>query len=252
MSNPFEPHDIRHLSPSSCNTFLASPAMFVLQKCLKRATSVGPAAHRGNAVELGVIHGLYNRGADLQECTDIAVAKFDELTASMVRDDKWAKERNGIPGMVQQGVLELRPYGVPTSTQGRVSRKVEGLAVELMGFYDVEWAQHGILTDLKTSHALSSSIKINHARQVSLYQMERGGDISARLTYITPKKVATYALENADQHIKALEKIALTVQRFVALSADPMELASLVVPDLESFYFSDEESRQAAFEVWGL
>ena len=63
--NPFEVYDIRHLSPSSCNTFIASPAMFVLQKCLKRSTSVGPAAHRGTSVESGIAHGLVNPSASL-------------------------------------------------------------------------------------------------------------------------------------------------------------------------------------------
>jgi hypothetical protein len=31
-----------------------------------------------------------------------------------------------------------------------------------------------------------------------------------------------------------------------------MELASLVVPDVDSFYFNDPITRQAAFDVWGI
>ena len=46
--NPFETHGIQHLSPSSCNTFVSSPAMFVLQKVLKRTPPVGAAAFRGS------------------------------------------------------------------------------------------------------------------------------------------------------------------------------------------------------------
>jgi len=29
-------------------------------------------------------------------------------------------------------------------------------------------------------------------------------------------------------------------------------LASLVVPDVDTFYFSDPITRQMAFEIWGL
>jgi hypothetical protein len=49
-----------------------------------------------------------------------------------------------------------------------------------------------------------------------------------------------------------LERVAFTIQRFLAISDDPKVLASLVVPDTDSFYFSDPLARQAAFEVWGL
>jgi hypothetical protein len=55
-----------------------------------------------------------------------------------------------------------------------------------------------------------------------------------------------------EQHVLALEKIALTIQRFLSISDDPAELASLVVPEVDSFYFADPMARKAAFDVWGL
>ena len=248
--NPFAAYGIEHLSPSSCNTFIASPAMFVLQKCLRKATSVGAAAHRGTSVETGVAHGLFDRAATLTQCVDKAIAQFDELTAKL-DDPRKDKERDNVPGMVAMGLEELRAYGVPSAAQGKVSRDVAGLSVPIIGYFDFEWEKHGILVDLKSIAACPSAIKINHARQVSLYKAERG-NASARITYVTPKKVATYVLENSDQHIKALETIAKAVQKFLSVSDDAMELASMVVPDVDSFYFNDPESRQAAFEVWGI
>jgi hypothetical protein len=251
MTNPFEAHGITHLSPSTCNTFTASPAAFVLQKCLKKTNLVGPAAHRGTAVEDGVAHGLLNPGATLAECTKVALDKFNTLCA-FLSGDKVEKERNGLAGMVEMGLAELKPYGVPSSTQGAISHSFEGLAVPMIGYYDFEWEQHGRLTDLKTSHALTSKIKQNHARQVALYRAARGDNLEAMVTYITSKKRATYALENAREHVAALGKIGLTIQKFLSLSEDPMELASLVVPDVESFYFDDPMTRQTVFEIWGI
>jgi hypothetical protein len=49
-----------------------------------------------------------------------------------------------------------------------------------------------------------------------------------------------------------LETIGRAIQRFLAVSGDPSELAAMVVPDVDSFYFNDPLTRQAAFEVWGL
>jgi hypothetical protein len=185
------------------------------------------------------------------ECQAVARKEFDHL-AALSADPRRDKESASIADMVAQGLEELRPYGKPSSTQGKIEYQVEGLAVPLIGFYDFEWQDHGILVDLKTTHALPSKISTNHARQVALYVAARGDNLNARITYVTPKKSATYALENAREHVKSLERVALTIQNFLSKSDDPKELASLVVPDVDSFYFNDPAVRQKAFEIWGL
>jgi hypothetical protein len=248
--NPFEVYEIEHLSPSSCNLFVASPAMFVLQKCMKLRTSVGPAAHRGTAVESGIVAGLVD-GLPEKECIEVAVAEFDKLT-SLSADGRREKEEAALADFVKMGLKELMPYGKPSTTQGAIKHQVEGLAVPMIGYYDVEWENHGVLTDIKTTHALPSKISTNHARQVALYRAARGDNLDARVSYITPKKSATYALENPREHLAALEAIALTIQRFLSLSDDAKVLASYVVPEVDSFYFSDPVSRKAAYDVWGL
>jgi hypothetical protein len=98
--------------------------------------------------------------------------------------------------MVKSALEELRPYGVPTHCQQFVEWKPEGLAYPIVGYLDYRWEHHGILVDLKTTEKLPSSIKIPHARQVALYATMTGDNADARLTYTTPKKRATYQLEN--------------------------------------------------------
>ena len=250
MKNPFEHYDIQHLSPSSCSLFVASPAMFILQKLMKVKNNVGPAAHRGTAVETGIVAGLVD-GLTEAECVDVARLEFASLTALMSGPKK-EKEEVAIADFVKTGLRELMPYGKPTTTQGKIHYEFDGLMVPMLGFYDVEWADHGILTDIKTTHALPSKISTNHARQVALYRASRGDNLDARVSYVTPKKSATYALENAREHLEALRLIGLTIQRFLSLSDDPKVLASYVVPDVDSFYFSDPVARKATFDLWGM
>ena len=192
-----------------------------------------------------------NPGASLAECVRVAEDKFNTL-AAFISGEKVDKERKAISGMVEMALLELKPYGVPSSTQGAISHNFDGLLVPMIGYYDFEWEQHGVLTDLKTAHTLTSKIKPNHARQVALYRAARGDNLEARVTYITPKKRATYALENARDHVVALGKIGLAIQKFLSLSDDPMELASFVMPDTDSFYFDEPLVRQQAYEIWGV
>lgn len=237
----------RH-SPSSLNLFCASPSMFVLEKVMGIRQPVGVPAHRGVAVEDGVTLGLNDPDAKVSACIETALKKYDTLTA-LSSDTRREKYRETIPGMVMAALEELRPYGIPSRCQGFVEWRPEGLKLPIVGYFDYEWEQHGIIVDLKTTEKLPSSIKIPHARQVGLYASSDNMD--ARLTYCTPKKVATYKLENIREHRAALHQIALRVEQFLSLSDDPKFFLNITVPDLESFYWGGP-ARDIAFQHWGI
>lgn len=222
--------------------------MFVLERIIGIRQPVGVPAHRGVAVEDGVAHGLNNPDAKIADCMEIALKKYDTLTG-LSSDTRREKYRETIPEMVMTAINELRPYGVPSRCQGFVEWRPEGLRLPIVGYFDFEWAEHGIIVDLKTTEKLPSAIKIPHARQVALYASSDNMD--ARLTYCTPKKVATYKLENIREHRAALHRIALSVENFLALSDDPKFFLGITAPDLESFYWGGP-ARQIAFEHWGI
>jgi hypothetical protein len=241
--------NIERHSPSSLNLFAASPAMYVLERVMGKRQPVGAPAHRGTAVEAGVTLGLMDPDKPVADCVKLAQTRFDTLMALSgdPRRDEYGKT---IPAMVETALEELRPYGVPSRTQGFVEWRPEGVRLPIVGYFDFAWDEHGIIVDLKTTGALPSAIKTGHARQVALYAESDNYD--ARLTYVTPKKRATYRLENIRAHREALLRIAQTVERFLSLSDDPKVLAGLVVPDLESFYWADPSARALAYQTWGI
>lgn len=242
------PIEITRHSPSSLNLFCASPAMWVLERVLGKRQPVGAPAFRGTAVEAGVAAGLVDHRVLPDDCVEIARQSYRKLTA-LSGDTRCEKYALDIERMVLRGLAELRPYGKPSSMQGYVEWKPEGLRYPIIGYYDFEWADHGIIADLKTTSTLPSIIKPGHARQVALYT---GGNVEGRLAYITPNKSAVYRLENPIEHRNALHRIALAAERFLALSDDPQELVALTVPDLDSFYWAPSEARQMAYEVWKI
>lgn len=224
--------------------------MWVLEKILGKRQPVGAPAHRGTAVEAGVTVGLMDPSLHpMSDCTIAALQKYDTISA-LSGDKRREEYRETIPDMVQSALAELRPYGVPSSTQGFVEWKPEGLRFPIVGYYDFHWQDHNITVDLKTTERLPSAVKIPHARQISLYVTTNNAD--ARATYVTPKKHATYRIENVDAHRKALHQIALRCEAFLALSDDPMFFVNVTAPDLESYYWGDPAARQMAFELWGL
>jgi hypothetical protein len=244
---PVSQNYIQH-SPSALNLFAAQPSMFVLEKILGLKQPVGAVAHRGVAIEDGVAHGLKDPKASDADSIKIAQAKFDLLTA-MSGDARREKYRADIPDMVTTALDELRPYGVPTETQGFITWQPEGLRLPIVGYSDFMWADKGIIVDLKTTDRMPSEIKVGHARQVSLYS---GDNHEGRLCYVTPKKVQVLQLENIREHRQALFNIAKKVENFLALSEDPAFFTTIVAPDLDSFYWTNPIARQLAFEHFGV
>lgn len=240
----------RH-SPSSLNLFCASPALFVLERLMGKRQGVGAAAHRGTAVEEGIVAGLMDLDRDVEDCVEVATVKYRTLIA-LCGDPKVETIGRDVPAMVRLGLEELRPYGRPTSTQGFVSWHPEGLQSPIVGYYDFAWEEAGVVVDLKTTGKMPSEVKLAHARQVSLYAAAISDNVDPRLTYITPAKRCTYRLENVRAHRDALYRIAQTVERFLALSDDPEFFRGIVAPDLESFYWGSPEARQAAFQTFGI
>jgi hypothetical protein len=237
-----------HHSASSTSLFCASTAMWVAEKLLGLSQPVGAPAHRGVAVEHGVTHGLTSPDASLAECVKLAIIKYDTLTA-LSPDLRREKYRETIHDMVRQALAELRPYGLPSTVQGRVEWKPDGLRLPVIGYFDFEWAQHGLIVDLKTTEKLPPQIKISHARQAAFYASF--SNMAARVTYVTPNKCETYELENICEHREALRQIALRIENFLALSNDPEFFKSITAPDLDSFYWGGP-ARQLAYEHWQI
>lgn len=245
----FERHGITHVSPSSLNLFAAQPAMFVMEKLLKRRGSVGCAAHRGTATEAGIVHGLLHPHETVECCQAVALASFDGLSA-LSGDPRKAKERDAVPAIVATALPILRRAGVPDEIQKKVVVEVPELPVPLLGFLDVGWTNLGLRIDLKSQLAVSSTMKDSHARQLSLYL--HGTNYVGKIAYVGPSKVNAIQLENPAEHFQALIHIAQRLERFLSVSDDPQVLAGIVVPDWEAFWWNDPATRALGREVFGF
>jgi hypothetical protein len=245
----FTPHGVARLSPSSLYVWMAQPSLWLLERLLHLTVPVGCAAHRGSAVEKGVIAGLFDTALTVAECQDIANAEYDRLTA-LSADPRRVKEREGIAGMVATGLTELRQYGRPSSSQGFVEHRFDGLPVPIVGYYDLRFDDSNIVVDLKTTHRIPSDPNTQHCRQCALYV--HGSNAEARLAYTSSNRIGVYQVKDPAQHLRDLVNIAHRLNRFLAISADPYELAGLLTPDLDSFWWTNPVARAHAKTVFGL
>jgi len=265
MTNPFEKFGIDHLSPSQLNTFSESPAMWVMEKLLGHKRAPAAPMMGGKAVEAGVVSGLLYPKMEPDECIKIAQDTFESelrsirFTAANDNDPRAGKWGEAIPGMVRQGLTHLRPHGVPTATQGKIEHKPEGLAVPIMGYFDLRYDDAGVIIDIKPTQRMPATdddgnvtAKLTHARQVSFYKHATNDNYGAYLAYLTDKKGTVCSVPDTRLHRDALVQIAMILQRFLSLSDDRRELAGLVCPDYEHFMFNDTRARRAALDIWGF
>lgn len=252
--NAFERHDISHLSASSVNLFIAQPALWCASYLMKRRTPVGPAAHRGTAIEAGVEAGLFDPEMPVEEAQRTGRETYHRLTR-LNADPRVEKERAVVEPSVAVALEELRQYGVPEKPEGegrqrKLELTVPGIPVPVWGFLDFMWPGHGIILDLKTTARIPSEIPDAHARQGALY-LQHGSNMQMRFAYVSSKKVSVYVLENAADHLASFVRAAQAIERLLSLSDDGEELTRCFAPDLSSFYWGDASARRIANEIWG-
>jgi len=68
------------------------------------------------------------------------------------------------------------------------------------------------------------------------------------------RAVVVYELtrEDVTRHLAALREIALRLGRFLALSDDPRELAGLLVPNYDAFFWTTPATRAAGVAAYGF
>lgn len=256
---PFERHGIDHLSASSLNVWAAEPAIWIMERLLHRRSPTGIPAARGKAVEHGVHVGLIDTAKPIEDCVAEAEREFNRETV-LAGDPRRDDERANIGGYVRGALAELRQYGVPDGYQERVEIKLDDVPVPIIGFIDWRFAQHGLIVDLKTSERHPSQIGNSHGRQGAVYATAHG-NFGMRFAYAKPApgkkdpqqvKVLEMSSDDVRRHLGALRAIALSLGRFLAVSDDPRELAGLIVPDFDSFWWSDPSVRANGREIFGF
>lgn len=253
MSNAFERHGIDHLSASHINLFIQQPAMWACSYLLKKRTPVGPAAHRGSAIECGIEAGVFDPEMPVAECQKLALEMFHTRTR-LSADPRIEKERECIPASVAIALAELRQYGLPEKPedgrQHKISIDLPGVPVPVIGFLDLLFPQHGLLVDIKTTSRIPSEMSDAHCLQGAIYATAKDNH-AVRFAYVSAKKIAVYVLEDAQRHIGRVIRTANAIENFLSLSDDPELLTKCFAPDLSSFYWGDQSAQRLAHEIWG-
>ena len=244
-NDPFKAHGINYLSPSSINTYINDTSLWVARYLFKIKSSSGASAVRGIATEF-VLADKYEKGVFDYNLLDV---KFMSLCAESgidLGDIKTAKEKKLLKDF--GSVIDKNfDYKNLEAYQEKVEVPIDDMPVPIMGYIDFRFKDK--IVDLKTSTRMPSRPTEAQKRQMALYSMAYPNS-SVDLFFATPKEHKKFTLKNLTLYKKQLRKVALSIQKFLSISDDKHELASLMYPNLDSWLWSG--MKEEADKIWSV
>lgn len=219
--SPFAAHGIAHLSASQISSFCADPSAWFAQKVLGLRTPASFAMERGKAVETGIVAGL--KGATADEAKEIALRAFDEAGQYGGLTGDSEKERDAIPGMVEQGIAALIEYGepdFPEDGQHKITLNVrfnegdDGI-IPIIGFLDLVYEDR--IIDIKSTLRVPSEMSFAHRLQAAIYSRSSGNNKDIAFCYISPKKSALLRPDNIAADQELVRNIVKRMAAFLSL-----------------------------------
>jgi hypothetical protein len=270
LSNPFKRHRIDHLSASSINQFIMSPAKFILTVSGYRDEFGSPAMWRGIAVEEGIVTGLKDRRLSLRSIHEVARNRFIKLKDDYIhaeRDkpistydmenmvNRMDKELKALPVYLEASVPYFRDLGKPTDYQKKIELELEGIPVPIIGYTDLQYkseAGNQIVRDIKTVAKLPSKNRSTVERQLAIYAMAENA--VPIVDYVCSSRgglVESRPVENIEQTKKEIIIAVRAMAKLLSLSEDVSEIAQFIYPNFDDWIWSKNEIKQAK-KLWSI
>tara|TARA_Y100001937_G_scaffold53200_1_gene73391 strand:+ start:2709 stop:3500 length:792 start_codon:yes stop_codon:yes gene_type:complete len=255
-NDPFETHEIDHLSPSSINTFIQNKEVWIMRYLFKYRNGGSPAMWRGTVVDHAIGSLLFeNREEEaiLESSKKEFVNHYEKCLKDypdqVIEPSQVLKEQTALPKYLRTAFDFYKTLGKPTDYQKKVEYFTEEVPIPIIGYIDLQY--ENIIRDIKTTGRMPSEVSSAHARQLSVYAKAEDCMPVLDYVYVTTKKaeVVTLRVTDVDKHIKEVEKVALAIMRLLSYSNDKYEIANLSYPDYDSWMWSDQE-KQFARTIW--
>ncbi len=245
-NNPFKAHNINYLSPSSINTYITDTPMWVARYLFDAKSQGGAGAMRGIAEEF-VLSNKYEKGffdfdlLDFKFMSLCAESNIDLGDVKTIKEKKVLKDYGNI-------IDKNFDYESLEDYQEKVEVEVEDLPVPIMGYIDFRFKD--TIVDLKTTSRMPSKPTEAQHRQMALYSMAYPKK-KVELFFASPKDYKKFPLKNLSAYKKQLKKVAFSIQKFLSISDDKHELASLMYPNYDSWMWSSD-MKEKAKKIWNV
>jgi len=243
-NNSFSQHNINYLSPSSINTYISDIPMWVARYLFGVKSGSGAGAVRG-IVQESVLANKYETGKfdfDLLENEFLTTCIEFNIGSENLKVEKERKLLKNFGEVIDKNFKykDLEQY------QEKVEVQLDDMPIPIMGYIDFRFKN--TIVDLKTTTRMPSKPTEAQMRQMALYSMAYPNN-SVDLFFATPKEHKKFTLKNLSVYQQQLKKVAFSIQKFLSISDDRHELASLVFPNYDSWTWSDSLKNEAK-KIW--
>lgn len=257
MNNPFEQHNVSHLSASQINEFISNPQLWILHVSGYRDNNGIPAMWRGTAVDKAICSALTDPSVTDDAAEAIAVNEYAHLHAraldngEVCSDTKVFSEQLAVPEYLRIALPHYRSLGTPLETQKKIKIELDDIPVPIIGYIDIMY--DGVVRDIKTVGRLPSFVPEATCRQLAIYA--KATNSIPIVDYIhctkTTKQVVVRSVENVDRHWNLAVQAARSMMKILSISSDIKEVAGLLIPDLDDWRWSAGE-KDAARRLWSM
>lgn len=242
MSNPFQKHNIRHLSPSSLLTYQANPAMWCGKYLFGWRDEAGPRAWLGSAVETG----LHSWLSGAEDWLDRARNAFDlkaqgEVSAEI---DDALTNLSPMLGQACLAYVDRKRAEARPLYQVKCEWWIDGIEVPVIGYLDFEWPEQ--IDDLKTTLAIPSKPRPDHVAQLGMYMKARNKDMGS-LLYVSPKRFQQYpvTMEQAEVELSSLTRSAKAIRHMLSMVRNKEDAVRIFAPDFSDYRWNDATRKMA-------
>ncbi|MAL84383.1 MAG: hypothetical protein CMF11_08620 [Idiomarina sp.] len=257
MNDPFAAHDVTHLSASAINEYIANPARWILHVSGYRDNLGIPAMWRGIAVDKALSRACFDTSVSEAQIIQWAFDEFDtrledaKASGATIFEAKVATERDNLTRYMQPAIPHFRQLGVPLASQKKIKLEFEELPIPIIGYLDLLY--DGVVRDIKSVNRLPSKVPDATSRQLAIYAAAE--ECTPVIDYVhatkTQSQVVVKPVLDIEHHMMVVRRAALNMMNLLSYSSDIQQVASLLVPDLDDWRWSDGE-REAARELWRI
>jgi hypothetical protein len=248
-------HKITHLSASNINTFITSPAEWVMSYIYKLPYSSSAAAERGKYIEKALFHILGN-GESVDKVIEEQSYFFAETCKEMkINEEEYLKEKEFVQRAIKVLPKHLSKFGKIIGYQNKIGYNYKG--IDIIGYTDFDFELHDgspLILDLKTSKKLNVSVGHKIAQHIYKTATNKPNKLFYVQVLKKDEKVMEYELTDEDNvKIPILILQAIENMNYLcSLANSKDDFKRLITPNPDDWKWNDETKLKARKDIWGF
>jgi hypothetical protein len=268
----FEKFNLLPFSPSRLNSFKNFPCGFVLRYIYEYDFPANEKMIRGSAIEHGIHYYLSNQQEEAELVNNINQSLYEEAKRTMFNyyddgtkfvldQDKAEKERSMLEPSFNIALNCLLDDNITFKSSEYITSQMEVtteiLGVPFRGYVDFVFESEQLVTviDLKSKSRLQknrSDILQQAIYKKALREKYKDKAVDVSMLMVTPKKYEIVDILNTEKEMKEIEMSLISLANMMKICKTKDNVASLITPNLDDWYWSDKDKVLAREEIWGI